>query len=35
MHFAACADVSEAMSLPEKYFDNNLPRSLVLLNAVR
>ena len=35
MHFAAFAYVGESMSKPELYFDNNVTKSLVLLDAVR
>jgi UDP-arabinose 4-epimerase len=35
MHFAAFAYVGESMTKPELYFDNNVTKSLVLLDAVR
>lgn len=35
MHFAAYAYVGESMTAPEKYFDNNVVKSLVLLDTVR
>jgi len=34
IHFAAFAYVGESMKRPELYFDNNVTKSLVLLDAV-
>jgi UDP-arabinose 4-epimerase len=35
LHFAAYAYVGESMSAPEKYFDNNVMKSLTLLETLR
>ena len=35
MHFAAFINVGEAATQPERYFDNNVAKSFVLLDAVR
>ena len=35
IHFAAWASVPESVGNPEKYYDNNLAKGLILLNAVK
>jgi UDP-glucose 4-epimerase len=34
MHFAASADVGESVTNPQKYYDNNLSKSLALLREM-
>jgi UDP-glucose 4-epimerase len=35
LHFAACAEVGESVTKPEKYWDNNVAGTMALLEAMR